>query len=74
MVKCAAFGCKSGYDSQKTTSQDGNDKKISFHRVPFENKELLSKWIVAKQSISDFQNPKNVTLDDVEGVISRSRK
>ena len=61
MVKCAAFGCKSGYDSQKSTSQDGNDTKISFHRVPFENKELLSKWILANPR-KDWQPSKRTSL------------
>lgn len=41
MVKCAAFGCRSGYDGEE--KQDG----VSFHCVPWKDKELLAKWVHA---------------------------
>jgi hypothetical protein len=40
MVKCAAFGCRSGYDNEKPQS---DKPKVSFHCVPWNDKELLAK-------------------------------
>ena len=46
--KCVAYGCKTGYDSEKT--EDGNvenDKipRIATFHFPFKKPELLNKWI-----------------------------
>jgi len=43
MVKCVAFGCKSGYKSAANDSQC-KDVKITFHTYPINNKELCDKW------------------------------
>jgi THAP domain-containing protein 1/3 len=44
MVKCVAYGCKSGYKSQQ---RHAGYEKVSFHCVPWQNKALLAKWIEA---------------------------
>lgn len=43
MVRCPAYGCKNGYDSQR---KQPDCKKVSFNLVP-KDKELLDKWIRA---------------------------
>ena len=37
--KCAAVGCKSGY------SKETSDSKVTFHRFPLKNSELLNQWL-----------------------------
>ena len=44
MVKGAAFGCRRGYDNEKPQS---DSPKVSFHCVPWNDKELLAKWLHA---------------------------
>ncbi|KAG1651061.1 THAP domain-containing protein 1 [Nymphon striatum] len=36
--KCAAFGCKSGYNKSETS------KEVTFHKFPLNNSQLLRKW------------------------------
>lgn len=43
--KCAAFGCKSGYRSQKSRQNTG--EKITFHSYPLKDQILCAKWIHA---------------------------
>jgi hypothetical protein len=45
MAQTFAFGCKSGYDSEKPQSD-----KVSFHCVPMTDKELLTKWMDTRKS------------------------
>lgn len=41
VYKCSAFGCKSGYASQASSS----DVKPTFHTYPLRNKQLLALWL-----------------------------
>src|SRR5688572_24417347 len=45
--KCAAFGCKSGYDTNESKTKPNNETKITFHAFPIHNKDLCEKWIRA---------------------------
>lgn len=49
--KCSAFGCRSGYDGwpKRKGEPDGEEPadKITFHRCPLADKDLLEKWIRA---------------------------
>src|SRR3984885_5427352 len=56
--KCSAFGCTSGYDSEKGKSVD---QRITMHRYPMKDKELCDKWIRANLR-KDFQPTSNSGL------------
>lgn len=43
MVRCSAYGCKSGYDS----SRPAKSENISFFSYPRKNQELCDKWVKA---------------------------
>ena len=46
MPHCCAFNCNNESTGQKNTGKDG--KKVTFHRVPGEDKkELRQKWLIA---------------------------
>lgn len=50
--KCSAFGCRSGYyERPKGNAEPGGEEpaadKITFHRCPLADKDLLEKWIRA---------------------------
>jgi len=54
MVNCAAYGCRSGYKSQKSTTDDTNeghqrikDPMLSYHAFPIQDKDLCDKWVRA---------------------------
>lgn len=60
MVRCAAFGCKSGYDSSR--GADSNcEEKLTFHSFPINNEELCQKWIRANPR-QDFVPTKHSRL------------
>ena len=60
MVRCAAFGCKSGYDSSSHGS-DSCEEKITYHSFPIHNKELCQKWVRANPR-QDFVPTKHSRL------------
>jgi len=46
--KCAAYGCRSGYDTRNDQAQCTTDSaKITFHGFPLNDKELCDKWVRA---------------------------
>ena len=62
--KCSAYGCRSGYSSNETSSQEGPStssqilpaKEVSLHKFPTEP-ELLGKWIKAIHRDTDNWKP-----------------
>lgn len=44
--KCAAFGCKTGYVSEKRRRTE-NGEKITVHSFPLSDVELCAKWVRA---------------------------
>ena len=40
--KCSAYGCKSGYSSNK---EDNSKHRINFHKFSLNNKQLCDAWI-----------------------------
>ena len=49
MVVCAAYGCRSGYNSQKSATDDADEThpKLSYHSFPIQDKDLFEKWVRA---------------------------
>ena len=45
VYKCAAFGCRSGYQGSSRIGKDG--EKITFHLFPIGNPDLCDKWVEA---------------------------
>lgn len=43
--RCVAYGCKSGYDSEKTDVVNDEMPHISLFHFPFKKTELLNKWV-----------------------------
>src|SRR6218665_3515426 len=56
--KCSAFGCTSGYGSEKGRSVD---QRFTMHSCPLKDKELCEKWIRANPR-KDFQPTTNSGL------------
>lgn len=46
MVKCVAYGCRSGYVT-KSEGTVNSDIKVTFHAFPLKNKDLCDKWVRA---------------------------
>jgi len=55
--KCAAAGCKSGYDK----TEESSGVKVSFHAFPLNNKDMCDKWIRANPR-KDFVPSKHSKL------------
>jgi THAP domain/Transposase protein len=51
MVKCAAFGCRSGYVS-KVETEGSSAIKVTFHAFPLKDEELCQKWVHANPRIN----------------------
>jgi len=45
VYKCAAFGCRTGYNGSNTVDENG--EKITLHLFPLHNHDLCEKWIRA---------------------------
>lgn len=58
MVRCAAYGCKSGYDSTRACK---SDTPVTFHSFPLRNSDLVNKWIKANPR-QDFTPTKSSRL------------
>ena len=56
--KCSAYGCKSGYTSNRQTDLQN---RVTFHVFPLHNKELCDKWVKANPR-KDFIPNKNSRL------------
>jgi hypothetical protein len=59
MVRCAAFGCKSGYDSSR--GSELCDQKTTFHSFPIHDEELCQMWVRANPR-QDFVATKHSRL------------
>ena len=57
--KCAAFGCRSGYQGCPGIKEDGT--KVTFHSFPIHNPELCGKWVRANPR-KDFTPTKHSKL------------